>query len=379
MSPAEWSEGSQKLWFFVEIIGSAYSLSLKLLREFNVTFFVCDVLQLIGKEMHRFFSVLAAAVTVAPIMVYADGLTADFAEDRVESCAEIAVFLGMDYSDIKVQPPDTLRILSQSCVARDSSWFSGTESINGFTKTIAYSETEAIFEVLSEGAASHERSRLGVARANDFFPFELGVDVWSYTVSLNAKETGAMAQADMVSAQGFGIDGAMKPLQDLPDGRWLVFVYPKQAVQLSGSQVNMSRGALSQVPILLTKTGETTTTEQLIMMGLEGHFWEDLELSLDLTGGSFSGQMEFSVPNRQIPEARGPGDFDTAQLSMDAAMGRAIASTNGGVFVAVGRGTANARTDEGASHVYPYWFDILAAKVPDDFSSDELKAWFKGE
>lgn len=314
----------------------------------------------------------------APILVSAQDRSLDFAIGKVDTCNETRAYIGLNYSNVKVSPRGTLRFLSEVCIARDHSWFVGPDTVTGFTETIAFPGAGGMYEVIEEASVSHGRSRLTVGPA-EVFPFDIGIDILFYHVALNATAAGPMPQADFIAGQGHGVDSNLEQLSSLPNGRWLTYIYPIPAVQLTQHQVDFGNAELGQTPIILTVNNDVLASEQIAPAWAENRKWQNIDLKVDIADGTLSASLSFEYTNPKLVEARGPIEYDFATIEMTEVIGRAVSSTNGGVIVGQGSGRISAQTQEGSEHIFPAWFDLVAARIPESMSDAELEAYLKGQ
>lgn len=327
-------------------------------------------------EKYFYFGVLVVAL---PIAVVAQDRSLDFVTGQVDHCAEARAYIGMNYSNARVSPRDTLRFLSSVCVARDGSWFVGPDTKTGFTETMAFPDAGGMYEVIDEANNSSGRSVLTIGPVSDVFPFDVGADILSYFVKLNATTSGPMPQAELISGQGHGIDSEFEQLSSLPAGRWLTHVYPIPAIQLTQASVDFGNAEMGQTPIILRVGNEAIPPLQISPPWAEKFKWQNLNMTMGIVDSAISASLSFDLINPKLDEARGQTEYDFATVEMTKIIGHAVKTPTGSVIVAQGAGRIVARTNEGSEHIYPAWFDIVSARVPDSLSDDALEALLADE
>lgn len=231
-----------------------------------------------------------------------------------------------------------------------------------------------MYEIIDEASDAAGRSRLTIGPVSELFPFDVGANIFAYHVSLNATASGPMPLADFITGQGHGVDSNLEHLSSLPDGRWLTYIYPTHAVQLTQASVDFGHGEMGQTPIVYNVGDSASPPLQVSPPWAENLRWQNVNLEMGITNGAISAVLSFDYINPKLDAARGQTEYDFAAVEMTQIIGHAVKTATGGVIVAQGAGRIVARTDEGSEHIYPAWFDIVSARVPDTLSDEALQA-----
>ena len=297
-------------------------------------------------------------------------------EGRISPCDAIPGIMLTRYNTMTGGDRRTRYVLSETCYSPDARWFAGPETLVGFEPVYGEAGLLGRFEMLEDGAQSHQRRWFSASNVEGLTGEEeipANPEVFETMVRTTAETTTQFQTGAATEAMGTGFS-YLKPRPEvttLPDGLWIV----------DGSAANWHRLDDGQAPV---RTGSMFAGTFNLLMQVQGGAMRlvatspvstNESLALQIGGGTVDGQLRYTVTNPKTAAALEPREATEAEAQVDRMLGRVIEDRGQLRVVAVGVGRYVLRRD-GAEAVEDVSIKLVMRPVPDFVTPDMVREVF---